>query len=190
MNRAAAALALLVLAAAALAGCVPNAAPALKAPEPAAAATPAPTSAAYLATAPNLTKLAAAAKVAGLIETLAGPGPFTVFAPTDAAFDRLAPATSDALLQPENRDMLSKFLAFHVVAGTFTLADLVARVGAGSGTAMLTSVEGESLTLTLTEGHLTLTDSGGNRSYVETGDVRRSNGIVHIVNGVLVPRLG
>jgi uncharacterized surface protein with fasciclin (FAS1) repeats len=141
------------------------------------------------AAAPTLSTLVAAVKAAGLVDTLSGPGPFTVFAPTDAAFARLAPGTVDTLLKPENKAALTKVLNYHVVAGTLSAADLTARVAAGGGTATLTSVEGEPLTLTLTEGHLTLTDVGGNKSYVEVGDVRQSNGVVHVVNGVLVPKL-
>jgi uncharacterized surface protein with fasciclin (FAS1) repeats len=140
--------------------------------------------------APNLSTLVAAVKAAGLVETLSGPGPFTVFAPTDAAFARLAPGTVDTLLKPENKPALTKVLTYHVVPGTLSAADLTARITAGGGAATLTSVEGDPLTLTMTEGHVTITDVGGNKSYVETGDVRQSNGIVHVVNGVLVPKLG
>ncbi|WP_374944831.1 fasciclin domain-containing protein [Sphingomonas sp.] len=148
------------------------------------------TIAANASAAPTLSTLVAAVKAAGLAETLSGPGPFTVFAPTDAAFARLAPGTVDTLLKPENKPALVKVLTYHVVSGTLTAADLTARITAGGGTATLMSVEGDPLTLTLTEGHLTLTDVGGNKSYVEIGDVRQSNGIVHVVNGVLVPKLG
>lgn len=148
------------------------------------------TIAANAAAAPNLSTLVTAVKAAGLVDTLSGPGPFTVFAPTDEAFSRLAPGTVDTLLRPENKAALTRVLTYHVVPGVLTAADLTARVTAGGGTATLTSVEGDPLTLTLTQGHLTLTDVGGNRSYVETGDVRQSNGVVHVVNGVLVPKLG
>ena len=140
--------------------------------------------------APNLTTLVAAVKAAGLVETLSGPGPFTVFAPTNDAFSRLAPGTVDTLLKPENKPALTKVLTYHVVPGTLTAADLTAQVTAGNGTATLTTVEGEPITLTITNGNLTLTDVAGNKAYVETGDVRQSNGIVHVVNGVMVPKLG
>jgi uncharacterized surface protein with fasciclin (FAS1) repeats len=148
------------------------------------------TIAANAAAAPNLSTLATAVTAAGLADTLSGPGPFTVFAPTDAAFARLAPGTVDTLLKPENKASLAKLLTYHVVPGTLTAADLTARVTAGGGTATLTTVQGDPLMLTVTQGHLTLTDVGGNKSYVETGDVRQSNGVVHVVNGVLVPKLG
>lgn len=148
------------------------------------------TIAANAAAAPNLSTLVAAVKAAGLVETLSGPGPLTVFAPTNEAFARLAPGTVDTLLKPENKASLTKVLTYHVVPGALTAADLTARVTAGGGTATLTSVEGDPLTFTMTEGHLTLTDVGGNKSYVEVGDVRQSNGVVHVVNGVLVPKLG
>ena len=139
--------------------------------------------------APNLSTLVAAVKAAGLVETLSGPGPFTVFAPTNDAFARLAPGTVDNLLKPENKASLTKVLTYHVVPGTLTAADLTQQVTAGGGTATLTTVAGQPLTATLTNGALTLTDVGGNKSYVETGDVRQSNGIVHVVNGVVVPKL-
>ncbi len=185
----------------ALAGCssgkddapppAPAAAPAPVNPSVGGAAMPADrTIAANAAAAPNLTTLVKAVTAAGLVETLSGPGPFTVFAPTDAAFARLAPGTVDALLKPENKASQTKLLTSHVVPGALTAADLSARVAAGGGTATLTTVQGDPLTLSVTEGHLTLTDVGGNKSYVETGDVRQANGVVHVVNGVLVPRLG
>lgn len=185
----------------ALAGCSRDTESAATPPAPAAAAAPVNPSVggvpmpadrtivANASAAPTLSTLVAAVKAAGLVETLSGPGPFTVFAPTDAAFARLAPGTVDTLLKPENRPALVKVLTYHVVPGTLTAADLTARIAAGGGTATLTSVEGDPLTLTTTEGHVTLTDVGGNKSYVEIGDVRQSNGIVHVVNGVLVPKL-
>ena len=139
--------------------------------------------------APNLTKLVAAVKAAGLVQTLSGPGPFTVFAPTDDAFGRLAPGTLDTLMKPANKATLAKVLTYHVVPGKLTLADLQAKVQAGGGTATLTTVAGQPLTVTYANNVMTLTDPSGNKSYVETPDVQQSNGVVHVVNGVLVPKL-
>lgn len=147
------------------------------------------TIAANVATAPTLSTLVRAAQTAGLIDTLSGPGPLTLFAPTDEAFGRLAPGTVDALLKPENRASLTRLLQLHLVAGRLTSAELVRRVTAGGGGATLTTLAGDPLTVGLTGSVVTLTDSGGNRSYVETADVRQANGVVHVVNGVLVPRL-
>jgi uncharacterized surface protein with fasciclin (FAS1) repeats len=142
------------------------------------------------AAAPNLTTLVSAVKAAGLATTLAGPGPFTVFAPTNDAFSRLAPGTVDTLLKPENKATLAKVLTYHVVPGTLTLTDIQAKVTAGGGKAVLTTVEGEPLTIELIGGGVQLTDVNGNKSYIETPDVAQSNGVVHVVNGVLSPKLG
>ena len=139
--------------------------------------------------APNLSKLVSAVKAAGLVQTLSGPGPFTVFAPTDEAFGRLAPGTLDTLMKPANKATLAKVLTYHVVPGKLTLADLQAKVQAGGGTATLTTVAGQPLTVTYANNAMTLTDPSGNKSYVETPDVQQSNGVVHVVNGVLVPKL-
>jgi uncharacterized surface protein with fasciclin (FAS1) repeats len=139
--------------------------------------------------APNLTTLVAAVKAAGLVDTLSGPGPFTVFAPTNEAFGRLAPGTVDTLLKPENKASLTKVLTYHVVSGNVSAAQLQQQISAGGGTATLTTVAGAPLTARVENGAVTLTDQGGNKSYVETADVRQSNGVVHVVNGVLVPTL-
>jgi uncharacterized surface protein with fasciclin (FAS1) repeats len=141
------------------------------------------------AAAPNLSTLVSAVKAAGLDATLSGPGPFTVFAPTNDAFGRLAPGTVDTLLKPENKASLTKVLTYHVVPGTITLADLQARLKSGSGTTTLTTVEGEPITVRLEGNAISLSDVSGNKSYIETPDVRQSNGVVHVVNGVLVPKL-
>lgn len=140
--------------------------------------------------APNLTTLVSAVRAAGLAETLSGPGPFTVFAPTNEAFGRLAPGMVETLLKPENKASLTRVLNYHVVPGAITAADLRARVQAGGGMAQLTTAAGDLLTARIEGGELTLTDMNGTRTYVETPDVRQSNGVVHVVNGVLVPRLG
>lgn len=137
----------------------------------------------------NLTTLVSAVKAAGLVATLSGPGPFTVFAPTNDAFSRLAPGTLTTLMKPANKATLTKVLTYHVVPGKLTLADLQSKVQAGGGTATLTTVAGQPLTVTYANNVVTLTDPTGNKSYVETPDVQQSNGIVHVVNGVLVPKL-
>jgi uncharacterized surface protein with fasciclin (FAS1) repeats len=147
------------------------------------------TIAANIAKAPNLTALVKAVGAAGLTETLAGPGPYTVFAPTNAAFGRLAPGTVETLLKPENKASLVKLLDYSIVAGRITAADLRHRIAAGNGTTTLTSIEGDPLTVTLTQNIITLTDVNGNKSYVQADDITQSNGIVHVVNGVLIPNL-
>jgi uncharacterized surface protein with fasciclin (FAS1) repeats len=141
------------------------------------------------AAAPNLSTLVSAAKAADLLTTLSGPGPYTVFAPTNDAFSRLAPGTVDTLMKPENKASLAKVLTYHVVPGTITLEQLKQQMTAGGGTAKLTTVEGEPLTVTDVNGAIQLTDINGNKSYIETPDVRQSNGVVHVVNGVLIPKL-
>lgn len=148
------------------------------------------TIAANVAKAPNLTTLVTALKAAGLDATLAGPGPYTLFAPTNDAFGRLAPGTVDTLLRPENKASLVKLLNYVIVPGRVTTADLRERIAAGGGSIKLASVEGDPLTVTLTGDVLTLTDVNGNRSYIQTGDVPQGNGIIQVVNGVLIPNLG
>jgi uncharacterized surface protein with fasciclin (FAS1) repeats len=151
---------------------------------------PAATIAANVARAPNLTVLVKALAAAGLTDTLTGPGPYTLLAPTNDAFGRLQPGTVDTLLKPENRASLVKLLDYHIIAGRITTHDLRARIAAGSGSATLTSLEGDPLTVSLTSDVLTLTDVNGNRSYIQTGDVPQSNGLIQVVNGVLIPNLG
>lgn len=144
--------------------------------------------------APNLTTLVSAVKAADLATTLSGPGPFTVFAPTNDAFSRVDKTSLATLLKPENKAKLTKVLTYHVVPGTITAADLVAKADAGGGTTTLTTVEGEPLTVKVTKSAtgaaVEISDVNGNKSYLETADVRQSNGVVHVVNGVLFPKLG
>jgi uncharacterized surface protein with fasciclin (FAS1) repeats len=188
----------LLLTAAAAEARTPQAAPA--APAPAAAAAPNPQVGGVAmdaakpipenaAAAPNLTTLVTALKAADLVATLSGPGPFTVFAPTNDAFGRLAAGTVDTLMKPENKATLVKVLTYHVVPGTITLEQLKQQIAAGGGTATLTTVEGEALSVTDINGAIQLSDVNGNKSYVEVADVRQSNGVVHVVNGVLIPKL-
>lgn len=133
------------------------------------------------------TTLVAAVRAAGLVDTLSGPGPFTVFAPTNAAFDRLPAGTVDTLLQPANRATLTGVLTYHVVAGRITASDLVQRVRAGNGRATLTTVEGEPLSVTQSGNDIVLTDARGDISRVTIANVIQSNGVIHVVDAVLLP---
>ena len=133
------------------------------------------------------TTLVAAVKAAGLVDTLEGPGPFTVFAPTNAAFDKLPPGAVEALLKPENKAALVKVLTYHVVAGKLTESRLRSAIKAGGGTATLTTVEGEPLTVSLYDDKIILTDARGATSTVTIGNVIQSNGLIDVVDGVLTP---
>lgn len=136
------------------------------------------------------TTLVAAVRAAGLVDTLSGPGPFTVFAPTNAAFNKLPPGAVDALLLPANRSALTHVLTYHVVAGSLTAADLAARVRAGNGRAILTTVSGAPLTVTQSGDSIILTDATGAMSTVTIADVLQSNGVIHVVDTVLMPPQG
>ena len=138
---------------------------------------------------PDLATLAGAIRSADLGPTLTGPGPFTMFAPDNGAFGRLAPGTMDTLLKPENKPTLVKLLTFHVVPGVLKLEQLRAQVAAGGGKATLTTVAGEALTVAAEGPGLVLTDANGNKSYLAQADVPQANGMLHLVNGVLVPKL-
>ena len=133
------------------------------------------------------TTLVAAVQAAGLVDTLKGPGPFTVFAPTNAAFDKLPAGTVEALVKPENKDTLTKILTYHVVAGRLTASDLMAKIKAGGGKAELTTVEGEKLWIAPMGTTLMLTDAKGGMSHVTIKDVLQSNGVIHVVDTVLMP---
>ncbi|WP_088182163.1 fasciclin domain-containing protein [Sphingobium sp. Z007] len=133
------------------------------------------------------TTLVAAVKAAGLVETLKGPGPFTVFAPTNAAFAKLPAGTVETLLKPENKDTLTKILTYHVVAGKVSAADLVAQVKAGGGKATLTTVQGEPLTAWVQGSSVYLQDAKGGKSKVTIADVNQSNGVIHVIDTVLMP---
>ncbi|GAA0452227.1 MULTISPECIES: fasciclin domain-containing protein [Sphingomonas] len=143
-----------------------------------------------LAAAPNLATLVNALKTAGVDTALAGPGPFTVFAPDNDAFGRLAPGTMDTLLKPENKATLAKILNYHVVSGKLDAVTLKKQIESAGGTLTLTTVAGQPLTAGLENGAITLTDANGTKAYVTTYDVNQSNGVFHVVNGVLVPKLG
>ena len=133
------------------------------------------------------TTLVAAVKAAGLVDTLEGPGPFTVFAPTNEGFAKLPAGTVDTLLKPENKATLVKILTYHVVAGRMTGADIKAAIKAGGGKATLTTVEGEPLTASLSGGGLILTDVKGGTSRITIPNVMQSNGVIHVVDTVLMP---
>ncbi len=133
------------------------------------------------------TTLVAAVKAAGLVPTLEGAGPFTVFAPTNEAFAKLPAGTVDTLLKPENKPTLTKILTYHVVPGRYTAAALMKLVRAGHGKATLTSVEGEPLTLTMKNKHLYIAGAKGGMAEVTIPNVMQSNGVIHVVNAVLLP---
>jgi uncharacterized surface protein with fasciclin (FAS1) repeats len=133
------------------------------------------------------TTLVAAVQAAGLVDTLASPGPFTVFAPTNAAFGKLPAGTVDALVKPENKGTLTKVLTYHVVPGRLSAADLTAKAKAGGGKAMLKTAEGESLTVSSKNGALWITDAKGGMSKVTIANVNQSNGVIHVVDTVLMP---
>ena len=133
------------------------------------------------------TTLVAAVKAAGLVDTLKGPGPFTVFAPTNAAFDALPPGTVDKLMKPAMKADLAKVLTYHVVPGKLDAATLKSQIAAGGGKAMLKTVQGEELTATEKNGGIALTDAKGNTAMVTTADVMQSNGVIHVVDKVLMP---
>lgn len=133
------------------------------------------------------TTLVAAVKAAGLVEVLEGPGPFTVFAPTNEAFAKLPAGTVDTLLKPENKEMLVKVLTYHVVPGRISSADLVRQITAGNGKAELKTVNGETLTATMNGKHIVLTDEKGDDSMVTIANVFQSNGVIHVVDTVLLP---
>ncbi len=133
------------------------------------------------------TTLVAAVQAAGLVETLSGEGPFTVFAPTNTAFEKLPAGTVDTLLKPENKAQLTGVLTYHVVAGKMTAQDLAAKVKEGGGKAMLKTVQGETLTVTPSGNTLTITDKKGGKSTVSIADVMQSNGVIHVVDTVLLP---
>ncbi|GAB1596878.1 fasciclin domain-containing protein [Lysobacter sp. PAGU 2638] len=134
------------------------------------------------------TTLVAAVKAAGLVDTLKGAGPFTVFAPTNAAFDKLPKGTVDTLLKPNMKADLTKVLTYHVVPGALDAAALKQQIAAGNGTATLTTVQGEKLTAKDDgAGGIVLTDAKGGTSHVTVADVMQKNGVIHVVDTVLMP---
>jgi uncharacterized surface protein with fasciclin (FAS1) repeats len=136
----------------------------------------------------TLTTLVAAVKEAGLVETLSGPGPFTVFAPTNAAFDKLPKATVEKLMQPDMKADLAKILTYHVVAGKIDAAEIEKNIKAGGGSFNMKTVEGGPLTARMDGGKVELIDAKGGGAFVETADVHQSNGVVHVIDSVLMPK--
>jgi uncharacterized surface protein with fasciclin (FAS1) repeats len=134
------------------------------------------------------TTLVAAVKAAGLVETLSGPGPFTVFAPTNEAFAKLPAGTVETLIKPENKATLTKILTYHVVAGRMTAANLMKAVKDGEGEAKLKTVSGDWLIVKQAgPGRLTITDAKGDVAMVTIADVLQSNGVIHVIDTVLLP---
>ena len=135
----------------------------------------------------NHTTLVAAVKAAGLVDTLQSPGPFTVFAPTNEAFAKLPAGTVDTLLKPENKKTLTNVLTYHVVPGRLSAKDLMEKVRAGNGKAMLKTVEGEELTFAEKDGRLWIWDAKGGSAQVTIRNVMQSNGVIHVIDTVLLP---
>lgn len=153
------------------------------------AMSPADNIVANAAKAPNLTTLVSALQTAGLAERLQGAGPFTVFAPDNAAFEKIPAATREGLMQPAQKAALTKILTYHVVPGRLTAADIAAQAQANGGTATLTTVQGEKLAIKdAGGGKWTITDAKGGTSTITQADVGQSNGVVHVIDTVLMPK--
>jgi uncharacterized surface protein with fasciclin (FAS1) repeats len=133
------------------------------------------------------TTLVAAVKAAGLVETLQGAGPFTVFAPTDAAFKKLPAGTVETLVKPENKQTLTNILTYHVVSGKLDAAALSKLIKDGKGKAELKTVNGETLTVSMNGNNVVLTDAKGGMAMVTIKDVYQSNGVIHVIDTVVMP---
>ena len=162
---------------------------------PMAPATPTPaatgTIVQVLAATPDRSTLARLVTTAGLTADLSGPGPFTVFAPSNEAFSRMPPGALDTLSKPDNKATLATILKYHVVSGKVTADQLKAQIAAGNGTATLTTLAGQPLTAQLgPNGNIMLTDVNGQKAYVDKADVQATNGVVHLTNGINVPKIG
>ena len=136
------------------------------------------------------TTLVAAVKAAGLVETLQGAGPFTVFAPVNMAFEKLPAGTVDMLLKPENKDKLVAVLTYHVLPGKFSAEQIMADITKMGGKATYKTVEGESLTFSVKDGAVWVWDESGNSAKVTIADVDQSNGVIHVIDTVLLPKMG
>ena len=134
------------------------------------------------------TTLVATVKAAGLVETLQSEGPFTVFAPTNVAFDKLPKGTVETLLKPENLKLLQTILTYHVVAGKMSAAEIVAAIKKGGGKATLKTVSGGTLSAWMKGSNVYLTDENGNSAKVTIADVNQSNGVIHVIDGVVTPK--
>jgi uncharacterized surface protein with fasciclin (FAS1) repeats len=133
------------------------------------------------------TKLVAAVKAAGLVETLEGAGPFTVFAPTNEAFSKLPAGTVDTLLKPENKSTLTKVLTYHVVAGRWSKSDLMKKIRESNGSAELTTVEGGKLWVMQDGKHILLKDEKGGTATITIANIFQSNGVIHVIDTVVMP---
>jgi uncharacterized surface protein with fasciclin (FAS1) repeats len=138
-------------------------------------------------TSPNHKTLVAAVKAAKLVDTLARKGPFTVFAPTDAAFAKLPAGTVETLVKPDNRDQLVKILTYHVVPGQYTAAAILQLINQGNGEAKLTTAEGSELTAKLLDGKVVVVDENGGVATVIAADLMQSNGVIHVTDAVSLP---
>ena len=136
---------------------------------------------------PDLSTLVTAVKAAGLVDTLASPGPFTVFAPTNAAFAKLPAGTVETLVKPENKQMLIGILAYHAVAGEVSSTDLVKLIQDNGGKATVNTVMGGTLTAEIVDGKVVITDAKGGKSTVTMADVKTTNGVIHVTDGVFLP---
>lgn len=134
------------------------------------------------------TTLVAAVKAADLVATLQSAGPFTVFAPTNAAFGKLPAGTVETLVKPENKSMLTKILTYHVVAGNFNAGAVVKAIKDGGGKATLKTVSGGSIVAALENGKVVLTDENGRIATVVAADLNASNGVIHVVDAVVLPK--
>ena len=137
---------------------------------------------------PIHTTLVAAVKAAGLVDTLSGKGPFTVFAPTNDAFAKLPAGTVDTLVMPDNKATLTRILTYHVVAGRYDSKKIAQLIRKGKGTATFTTVSGDKLMARMDGDNLVLVDEKGNTSTVTTADVYQSNGVIHVINTVVMPK--
>ncbi len=133
------------------------------------------------------TTLVAAVQAAGLVEALSGPGPFTVFAPTNAAFAKLPAGTVETLVKPENKGTLTTILTYHVVSGNVSASQLIDMIKAGGGKAELTTLSGGKLTAAVVGGKVVLTDAAGGKATVTQADVFQSNGVIHVTDTVSLP---
>ena len=136
----------------------------------------------------NHTTLVAALKAADLVSTLKGKGPFTIFAPSNSAFNKLPKGTVKNLLKPESKVALVKLLTYHVVAGNLKASDVLAAIKVGKGKAVVKTIQGENLIASLENGKVILTDSKGGKATVTTTDLEASNGVVHVIDSVLMPK--
>lgn len=134
------------------------------------------------------TTLVAAVKAAGLVETLKSAGPFTVFAPTNAAFDKLPAGTLETLINPENKATLTKILTYHVLSGKYSIANILKAIKNGNGKALFTTVSGGKLMATKSKGGIKLTDENNGTAIVTIANVNQKNGVIHVIDSVILPK--